>query len=316
MKLSVIVPAYKLSPYIFECLLSLLSQKTAFDYEVLVCNDCSPDNTLDVIHYLTEAFPALKVLHNEHNLGLVGTMQRLLTSAQGEYIAYLDGDDVALPGKLQKQVDYLDSHPKCSLVYHESDVFDSVTGHTLKLFSRDYYNAKFIKQSSTLNDLIRYSVYLQASSVMFRRHPMLLQALEHGNKIICDFPWHIMNVGFLGGTLDRLDEVLGRYRMHAQSFGGQTSTNPARRVSVAEEMASACRLGLQFGVENDVVQQGVNHIYFSTALYFLKLGLDELFLQMIQRSSDNELFFDERHRYAFEHRATAEQVRAHLGFEL
>ncbi len=59
MKLSVIIPAYKFSAYIHECLLSVLAQQTTFDFEVLVCNDCSPDNTRDVIRYLEPAYPQL-----------------------------------------------------------------------------------------------------------------------------------------------------------------------------------------------------------------------------------------------------------------
>lgn len=314
MKLSVIVPAYNLSPFILECLLSLLSQKTTFDYEVIVCNDCSTDNTLDVIHYLSGAFSQLKVLHNETNLGLVATMRRLLQATSGDYIAYLDGDDVALPGKLQQQVDYLDQNPGCSLVYHESDVFDSATGKTLKLFSRDYYNARYVPRQSDISHLIRYSVYLQASSIMFRRHHHLLEALEHGCKIICDFPWHIMNAGFLGGSIDRIDQVLGRYRIHSQSFGGQTKANHERRARVADEMAGACSLGAKFAVPADMVLQGRNHIYFSTALYFLKLGEDALFTETIERSVVNELYFDERHRLAYLNRATPERVRTELGF--
>ena len=105
MKLSVLIPAYKFSAYIHECLLSVLAQKTNFDFEVLVCNDCSPDNTRDVIRYLETAYPQLKVLDNVQNTGLIGSMANLLQAACGDYIAYLDGDDVALPGKLQAQVE-------------------------------------------------------------------------------------------------------------------------------------------------------------------------------------------------------------------
>ena len=86
MKLSVIIPAYKFSAYIHECLLSVLAQKTTFEFEVLVCNDCSPDNTRDVIRYLELVFPALKVLDNVQNTGLVGSMANLLKAAQGQYI--------------------------------------------------------------------------------------------------------------------------------------------------------------------------------------------------------------------------------------
>ena len=89
MKLSVIIPAFKFAAYIQECLLSVLAQKTTFDFEVLVCNDCSPDNTRDVIRYLEPAFPQLKVLDNTSNTGLIGSMANLLRAARGDYIAYV-----------------------------------------------------------------------------------------------------------------------------------------------------------------------------------------------------------------------------------
>lgn len=314
MKLSVIVPAFKLAPYIHECLLSLLAQQANFDFEVVVCDDASPDNTYDVTSYLKPAFSNLIVLRNEVNLGLIGTMRRLLETAKGQYIAYVDGDDIALPGKLQQQVDYLEQHPGCSMVYHESDMFDSATGQHLKWYSKDYYNYHYIPQQADITHLIRYTVFLQASSVMFRRHASLTQALQHDCKIICDFPWHIMNVGFLGGTIDRLDAVLGRYRIHSNSFGAQTQQNHQRRIKVTEELASACRLGKQFGVEENIIQLGVNHVYFSAALYFLKAGEAELFLQMIELSVVNFQFFDERHRLIYEQRQQLEQVKQLLGW--
>lgn len=314
MKLSVVVPAYKLAPYIHECLLSLLAQRTNFDFEVVVCDDASPDNTYDIISYLQSAFSNLVVLRNDVNLGLIGTMRRLLETAKGQYIAYVDGDDIALPGKFQQQVDYLEQNPGCSMVYHESDMFDSATGQHLKWYSRDYYNYKYIPQQADITHLIRYTVFLQASSVMFRRHASLTQALQHHSKIICDFPWHIMNVGLLGGTIDRLDSVLGRYRIHSNSFGAQTQQNHQRRLKVTEELASACRLGKQFGVATDIIEFGVNHVYFSAALYFLRLNETELFRKMIEQSVSSELYFDHRHRLVFEKRDQPDLVKQQLGW--
>lgn len=313
MKLSVIVPAFKVSAYIYECVLSLLSQQTNFAFEVLVCDDASPDNTRNVLRYLEPAFPNLKVLENESNLGLVGTMSRLLAEANGEYIAYLDGDDLALPGKLQQQVDYLDRNSDCSLVYHESDMFDTVSGKTLKLYSRENYNACYIPQKANISHLVRYGTVLQASSIMFRRHAHLQESLRHGCSIICDFPWHILNLGFLGGTMDRLDIVLGRYRVHTNSFGGQTAQSSERRLLVTEEIANACRLGLRFGLTEKIVTSGVNHAYFAASLYFLKRGEDLLFIQMIEKSACDELFFDNRHEFAWQHRAEPNSVRVRLG---
>lgn len=315
MKLSVIIPAFRLAPYIHECLLSILAQKTNFDFEVIVCDDTSPDNTFGVIHYLSLAYPNLKVLRNEKNLGLIGTMRCLLDSASGEYIAYLDGDDVALPGKLQQQVDYLDTHPGCRIVYHESDMFDSQSGDTLKFFSRDFYNYQYIPQQADITHLIKYTVFLQASSVMLRRYDNMTAALEHGNRIICDYPWHIMNLGLAGGTVDRIGQVLGRYRMHQNSFGGQTQRNSERRLQVTEELAAACQLGLRFKVDKDIVQVGVNHVYFSAALYFLKQRDLLLFRQMIEQSVSGALYFDERHQMIYEYRADPDKVMTLLGWQ-
>ncbi|MDO3377971.1 glycosyltransferase family 2 protein [Geoalkalibacter halelectricus] len=314
MKLSVIVPAYRLAPYIHECLLSLLAQRTDFPFEVLVCNDASPDDTLAALQPLAEAFSNLRVLNNPENLGLIGTMGRLLAECRGQYIAYIDGDDLALPGKLQKQVDYLDGHPECGLVYHESQVFDSATGAILKHFSREYYNAAYIPQRANITHLIRYGVFLQAGSIMFRRHDRLQQSLQHGCRIICDYPWHIANAHYTGGTIDRLDEVLGRYRIHSSSFGAQTGRSLERRVTVTRELEQACRHAEALGIDAPIVAQGISHHRFSAALYFLRAGADELFIQMIEEAQCDGWYFDDRHRFAFEKRRFPEEVRAMLGW--
>lgn len=292
-KLSVIVPAYRLAPYIHECLLSVLAQQTNFDFEVIVCDDASPDQTLAVIRTL-EVFPQLRILHNPQNLGLVGTMRRLLQAARGQYIAYLDGDDVALPGKLQAQVDHLDQHPSCALVYHESDIFDSQSGQSIRRYTADYYNAAYIKPQATLADLVRYGTFLQASSIMFRRHAQLLDALAHGCQIICDFPWHLRNVGYLQGSIDGLPQVLGRYRVHSQSFGAQTARDMQRRLTVTAELVSACQQMATFGLDPDIIQAGVNHSYWAAALYFLQRDQAELAQQMLQQPTMDSCIVDPR----------------------
>lgn len=314
MKLSVIVPCYNQAPYIYECLLSLLTQKTNFKYEVVVCDDKSTDQSLRIIEYLSSSFDNLVVIENSINSGLVSTMKNLLSEASGQYIAYLDGDDIALSGKLQQQVDYLDSHPQCRIVYHESDMFDSKTGDAIKFYSRDFYNYNYIPQQADITHLIKYTVFLQASSVMVRRYENMTAALEHGNSIICDFPWHIMNLGLAGGTVDRIDCVLGRYRIHQDSFGGQTQRNFQRRIKVTEELVNSCRLGNRFGVDEATIKQGVNHVYFSAALFFLRQDEFDLFRQMIELSVSDNLFFDERHRLVYQHRAAPEKASEILGW--
>ena len=86
MKLSVIVPAYNLERYIGECLRSVLDQHADFDYEVLVCDDASTDNTREEIEALCQEFSHLKAIFKTQNAGLAENMKTLLGEAGGKYI--------------------------------------------------------------------------------------------------------------------------------------------------------------------------------------------------------------------------------------
>lgn len=313
MKLSVIVPAYNLADYIGACLKSLLEQQTTFSYEVIVANDASTDQTLAEIQRYRSQYPEkLRVINNEQNLGLIGTMIRLLALAEGDYIAYLDGDDLALPGKLQRQVDYLNTHPECAICYHESDMFDSDSDTHIKFFSKDYYNHQYIPQQATIEHLIKYGVFLQASSIMFRRHQHLQESLQHGCRIICDYPWHIANAHYGNGSVDFIDQVLGRYRVHQNSFGAQTNRDVNRRTVVTKELEKACEQALAFGIDPDVVKQGICHHRFSAALYFLRLHQYALFNTMIEASVYDDWFFDDRHQFSFNNRYDFNLVHSYI----
>ncbi|PPC78440.1 glycosyl transferase [Pokkaliibacter plantistimulans] len=312
MKVSVLVPVYNLERFVLPCLESLLAQETDFDFEVIAVDDCSPDNSYALMLELASREPRLKVYHNEQNQGLAKTQKRLLSLASGEYLAYLDGDDLALPGKLQSQADYLDQHQSCGIVYHEAEVFDSdtdvVTGH----YSRDYYNSALIPPCAGVEHLIRYGCFPNASSIMFRCHDHLTDAIDEDCRIILDHPWHILNLLYIGGTIDFIPDVLGRYRIHSQSFGGQTKRSPERREQVLKDQLKACENARAFGVAEEVIAQGKSHYEFATALYFLNAGDNHRFNCFIEESAKTGWFFNKRHHYAYEHRDDPDDVRLFL----
>jgi glycosyltransferase involved in cell wall biosynthesis len=316
MKVSVIVPAYRLERYIGPCLEGLIAQVTNFDFEVIVCDDKSPDGTLGVIRRLASGHPRLKVLENDPNRGLVATMRRLLEAAQGDYIAYLDGDDLALPGKLQAQADYLDANPGCGIVYHESEIFESDSGRMVRLFTQEYFNQRYIPARATAEHLVRFGTFLQASSPMVRRHANLLGALDHSCRIICDYPWHLGNAMLGGGTIDFIPEVFGRYRIHSESFGAATNRDFMRREEVASEFERACEFAGRLGLPRAVVDAGIMHVRFSAALYFLRAREDARFARFIEASQPQGQAepFDERHAFALAHAQAPDRVRDLLGW--
>ncbi|WOX52703.1 glycosyltransferase family A protein [Aeromonas sp. CD] len=314
MKVSVLVPVYNLARFIEPCLLSLLEQQTDFEFEVIAIDDGSSDDSWSIMQRLARQWPALRALQNERNMGLARTQKRLLGEAKGAYLAYVDGDDLALPGKLQRQADYLDTHPGCTLCYHEAEMFDDETDARIKLFTRDYYNAPYLEPVMTREALIRFGVFVNASSIMFRRYDGMADAIDEGCKIILDYPWHILNLSRNPGTLDFIPELLGRYRYHTQSFGGQTRKSAERREQSLRDLLRACDNAAAFGADPVIIAQGRAHHYYSAALYFLRQDDVARFTQLIEQSAAEvaELapgwFFDERHQLAWAQRAHPARV--------
>lgn len=104
---SVLMPAYNASLYIRQAIDSILSQ-TFSDFEFLIIDDGSTDNTIDIVKKYTDT--RIKLIQNEQNRGLVYTLNKGLDIAQGKYIARMDADDICTSHRLEKQVAYMERH--------------------------------------------------------------------------------------------------------------------------------------------------------------------------------------------------------------
>lgn len=100
---SVIIPAYNCELYLRHAVESALNQTFA-ELEVLVLDDCSTDRTLALAHQLAQSDNRVKVFSNPQNIGVAETRNRGIQLSKGEYIAFLDGDDIWMPEKLAKQL--------------------------------------------------------------------------------------------------------------------------------------------------------------------------------------------------------------------
>ncbi len=130
---SVIMPAYNCEAYVLEAVSSMLSQSFT-DFELLVIDDGSTDSTPKLLESVDD--PRLRLVSNEHNMGLVGTLNRGLGLAVGRYIARMDADDVVVPERLEKQVLYLEEHPDVhvlgsmvNLINEQGTVFGAISGY-------------------------------------------------------------------------------------------------------------------------------------------------------------------------------------------
>ena len=125
MKLAVILPAYNAENFITECLDSLLNQ-TFSDFCILAVNDDSTDNTGKILENYAAKDARLRVYHFSENQGEPAVMQfimDILKDMDMEYVARMDADDICVPHRFEKQVQYLDDHPEIDILGSNAVLF-------------------------------------------------------------------------------------------------------------------------------------------------------------------------------------------------
>ena len=109
---SVIIPVYNAAKYVELAVRSIMEQ-TYRNLEILICDDCSSDSSLEIIQRLAAEDSRIIVERNEENLKIVKTLNKLVSRAQGKYIARMDADDISAPERIERQVQFMDSNPEC-----------------------------------------------------------------------------------------------------------------------------------------------------------------------------------------------------------
>lgn len=210
-KVSIFILTYNQEKYISQTLKSILTQKTDFDFQLVIGEDCSTDSTRLICEKFAlnnpEKIKLLPLLDN--NIGLIKNYIRTIRECDGKYIAICDGDDYWIDEKkLQKQVDFLENNPQFSIVYT-----------SIELLFKDGSKKKWFpiidKADTQFEDLV-FGNHIPSVSSMFRniqnynnKFPSWILKYPFG-----DWPtylWTIKN----GGQIHFLDEVTAVYRIDA-----------------------------------------------------------------------------------------------------
>ena len=121
---SVIMGVYNCEDTLAEALECIVKQSYA-QWEIIMCDDGSQDNTVGIAREYVKRYPnQIKLLYNEHNMGLNYTLNRCLAETCRIYIARMDGDDRCSPNRLEKEVAVLEQHPNIQIVSTEMEMFD------------------------------------------------------------------------------------------------------------------------------------------------------------------------------------------------
>lgn len=231
-RICVCVATYNQRGYIETCLRSILDQAVDADISVLVGDDGSTDGTSDVIQALAMKYGSrLSHLRRERNLGAFANLLDLLERADGDFIARVDGDDFWLPGKLARQLTYLQRNPGCTAVYTNALTVNE-DGRTSGVFN-DLGDARL-----DLATLLRQGNVLNNSSVLYRAS--LGTGWHQGEQI--DYQIHLWLARY--GWLGHIGEPLTGYRVNTQGSLTLSANEHIRRLywqaieSVPRELVS------------------------------------------------------------------------------
>lgn len=214
---------YNHDKYIADAIESFLMQKTNFKFEILIHDDASTDKTADVIREYEKRYPDLiKPIYqttNQHSIGQ--SISRInLERAQGKYIAICEGDDYWTdPYKLQKQVDYMEKHPECSLSVHGGYVVNTSDKRIISK-NRPHKGSKIFNTE----EIIEGDGGLFLTNSMFYPRKYVNNRPEFFNKApVGDYPLTIYLS--LLGTVYYIDDYMSAYRTGVSNSWTERSTS-------------------------------------------------------------------------------------------
>jgi glycosyltransferase involved in cell wall biosynthesis len=205
-KVSVNIPVFNDERYIKETLKSVLDQ-TFIDYEVILIDDGSTDGTAEIIKGISD--PRIKYFYQK-NQGIGAARNAALLRSQGEYIAFLDHDDLWLPEKLEKQIALLEARPEVGLVFSDT-VFFNDHGDLYCI-----YQERKPPRGRVFGELLVW-YFLSLETVVIRRsvldevgwfNPAMMMAEEYDLFMRIAYKF----------DLDYVDEPLAKYRLHQNNY--------------------------------------------------------------------------------------------------
>jgi len=233
MRLSVLIATYNQEKYIEQAIRSAMAQRTTFDFEIVVADDCSTDRTPEIIRSLVAESPdRFRVLFNKKNLGIHLNYRYAWSQCRGQFVAGLEGDDYWTSlDKLQRQVDFLEVHPECIMCFHNVVVFEEEEVANLAGGGESLFCPPDLPEICGVEELLQ-DMFINSSSVvcrngMFKEFPTWLLDLAVG-----DWPFFLWACSF--GKLGYLPDVMSVYRKHSDGLWNRTP--PEERIRTITKM--------------------------------------------------------------------------------
>ncbi len=221
-RVSVLIITYNQAHFIRETIASVQAQ-TYPDVEIIVADDGSTDGSQTIIRELAALDPRIIPAMARHNRGIAANLNQGWRRCTGEFVAYLGGDDLMLPTKLERQVQFLRDNPDHVACVHDMEVFDSATNERLYLHSDRYGMHSGGVELELAPDWTLGLLGKQPKSLPSAQMVRASAMPSHGfdERLVFANDWlHGIEV-LRQGDRGYIREVLGRYRRHATQVSQQ-----------------------------------------------------------------------------------------------
>ena len=204
-KITVIMSVYNAQTYLNEAIESILNQSFS-DFEFLIINDCSEDDTRKILDGFARQDHRIKLLTNKKNLGLTKNLNRLVQMSNGEYIARMDADDISLSERFKEQIDYFESHTDIDITGTYSQNISS-EGKVIGERKVPHTHEEITKLLPKLNPLSHPTVMFRTSALK------RIGGYNERYKTSQDFHLWFKATGH-GLKINNIPKVLFQYRMN------------------------------------------------------------------------------------------------------
>ena len=243
MKVSVLMITYNHEKFIAQAIESVLAQKAYFEYELVIGEDCSTDNTRQIIIDYQEQYPdKIRLLLPERNLGMLTNFINTYRACQGEYIALLEGDDYwTSPNKLAKQVSFLDDNLDFSVCFNDTIIVEQDSNYAPTLFPH-----RSSPESCTMQNLLANN-FISTPSVMYRAGLVEEFPDWFYKQSMGDWTLHIFHAQY--GKIGYIDEIMSAYRVHSGGVWSSKSVDNKLESTIKMLRAIAEHFGGKYSIE-------------------------------------------------------------------
>ncbi len=234
---SVLMPVYNAEKYLKYSIESILNQ-TFLNFQFFIVNDGSDDNSENVILDYANKDKRIVYIKNEHNEGLIHTLNKGIDIINSKYLVRMDADDIAMPERIKKQVEFMESNPEIL-----------ISGTQIQYFGESNNISDFPLNHKSIHARLLFGSALAHPTIIIQLNKLKAHGLKYDESYLHAEDYNLWTRAAKVGKLANIDEVLLHYRLEGQNITiNNWHTRENRLKKIASELLQG--LGLQANEEN------------------------------------------------------------------